>query len=690
MKSLTTVIAIGLLGTVPLSAWAGPSKGANTKVEVCHQAAPDHAGAAHVIEISVRALPAHLAHGDHVVGDEVCDGLDNDCNGLVDEVPAVLTTCGVGACLAEGELVCKDGALLDTCVAGEPTPEVCDELDNDCDGRVDQGACGPEPLGCAEYNECLGMCAGVGGAPECFEQCTALASPAAIELFELAVGCIEANGCGTLPPEAQAECYEVVCGAEIDACLIDHGGVVPPPPPLPDDGLTCWQLNECFGLCQAAGQGDACFADCVARALPESLELHQRALACVLDAGCAELPPEAQEQCQMEACGALIQACFDQDVPPPPPPELTCEAMLMGCAVPNCAPAGDAQCALECTRPDAPPEEIERYHEVLDCLLVSGCDLADLACMQQVCAAPIEACLVGESVCGDGVCSGAEGCDVCLMDCGACPPPDPCMAICDTEAEMCFAMGVDPLVCDLKHQRCALDCQPDAPCDAVCEVDYELCIASGDGPMCDALIEECMQGCMGEPAICGNGRCEFSEGCDGCAMDCGACPPPPDLCMLECREEMDVCVNGVVEPLVCDLEYRLCEFKCDPNVPCGPVCETTYELCVVAGNDMVLCELQLQQCMEPCWPDPGVCGDGLCTPDEDPAWCPQDCAVWSPEICDDGLDNDSDGFVDCADWDCQGVGQCPAEICDDGFDNDGDGWVDCDDFNCGDDPACRI
>ena len=59
--------------------------------------------------------------------------------------------------------------------------------------------------------------------------------------------------------------------------------------------------------------------------------------------------------------------------------------------------------------------------------------------------------------------------------------------------------------------------------------------------------------------------------------------------------------------------------------------------------------------------------------------------------CTDGIDNDNDGATDCADSDCIGIGLCGPEICDDNFDNDGDGFVDCLDIaDCLGTPACPI
>lgn len=78
------------------------------------------------------------ASGDDI---EVCDGVDNDCNGTVDGITQG-TTCGVGACAGNtGEETCTDGVWGgDTCdpFAGA-TSEICDGLDNDCNGNTDEG-----------------------------------------------------------------------------------------------------------------------------------------------------------------------------------------------------------------------------------------------------------------------------------------------------------------------------------------------------------------------------------------------------------------------------------------------------------------------------------------------------------------------------------------------------------------------
>ncbi len=96
------------------------------------------------------------------VTDEVCDGYDNDCDGEVDEGYDQdgdgYTTCGT----VPGEPGVTDMGRVD-CVDDDPAihpgaEEVCDAVDNDCDGEIDPGCdctdgeerpCGTDTGACA-------------------------------------------------------------------------------------------------------------------------------------------------------------------------------------------------------------------------------------------------------------------------------------------------------------------------------------------------------------------------------------------------------------------------------------------------------------------------------------------------------------------------------------------------------------
>ncbi|MCC6622569.1 MAG: hypothetical protein IT385_15000 [Deltaproteobacteria bacterium] len=78
----------------------------------------------------------------HACADTTCDDVDDDQDGVTDddyvETP---TICGLGACARSGTLSCEDGDEVDSCEAGarvEPTDTTCDGQDGDCDGDTDE------------------------------------------------------------------------------------------------------------------------------------------------------------------------------------------------------------------------------------------------------------------------------------------------------------------------------------------------------------------------------------------------------------------------------------------------------------------------------------------------------------------------------------------------------------------------
>ncbi|MBL8920995.1 MAG: hypothetical protein JNJ54_19180 [Myxococcaceae bacterium] len=193
--------------------------------------------------------------GEVLPGLETCNGLDDDCDGQVDESidRACSSACGAGV------EVCVNGAWA-ACSARQPVPETCNGLDDDCDGLVDESldrtcanACGPGVEVCS--NGVWGACSARQPQPEV------------------------SNGvdddCDGQVDEALNRACSSACGSGLQACVSGVWGACSAPQPRPelcgngldDDcdgqvdngclcirspGLTAWQMHDgeaplCFG-----------------------------------------------------------------------------------------------------------------------------------------------------------------------------------------------------------------------------------------------------------------------------------------------------------------------------------------------------------------------------------------------------------------------------------------------------------
>jgi hypothetical protein len=243
-----------------------------------------------------------------------------------------------------------------------------------------------------------------------------------------------------------------------------------------------------------------------------------------------------------------------------------------------------------------------------------------------------------------------------------------------------------------------------------------LTVQSVIGPeVCDGLDNDC-NGIIddGGNALCqdnnvcdGTPVCAGAAGCQSTPLDCNdnnpctadSCDPttgcvhtPLSGC-TGCQGDADCADNNACTTDTCDVGTGTCH-----NVPIpGCVSCTTAGDCTDADpctsdtcNAGMCAHAAIPGCVR--CTTPGQCNDGnqcttdacngeVCTHTAIPGCTP---CTPSPEVCNDGIDNDCDGLVDCADPDCAGSPACVhrVEDCSNCADDDGNGLIDAED------PAC--
>ena len=170
---------------------------------------------------------------------ESCNGLDDDCDGTIDDgspeggaaclVPGLLGPC------AEGVTSCSDGPMVCTPVY-TATDETCNGIDDDCDGAVDEG--NPPGGQACPVEGALGVCAQ--GAISCATgsmQCAQTVFPAAEACNSLDDDCDGAT---------DEELGSTTCGLGVCAVTVDNcsGGTPQACVPGPSGTEACNGLDD--------------------------------------------------------------------------------------------------------------------------------------------------------------------------------------------------------------------------------------------------------------------------------------------------------------------------------------------------------------------------------------------------------------------------------------------------------------
>lgn len=479
---------------------------------------------------------------------EQCNGVDDDCDGVIDDSPndvGVPCSVGVGLCARSGATACVAGAPRCNATAAAPQAERCNAIDDDCDGSTDEGY----RLG----ESCVAPGACGAGVLEC-------AGPTSTR-------------CSSAPGGSMSGGSAETCNGIDDDCdgTIDEG--------LSDLGACGTNVGECT---QGRLRCLAAMPTCVGGVGPSPETCDARDNDC--DAQTDEAPVDEGDRCGVDTgeCSAGTELCVAG--------ALTCSGAV--------GPAEELCNALDddC---DAITDETPRDGGASCGTTDEGiCELGATICVSGgwVCAGAIEpsfeTCNGQDDDCDGRVDEDPVGIGrVCGSSMGSCTPG---ITACIDGAIVCSgSSGGVPEVCNGVDDDCnsIID---DSPIDE-----------GGTCGMGEGVCEEGMLRCIAGALQCVGGVLPGTEVCNGLDDDCDGV-----------IDDGDLCEGGVCVAARCSLPCQVTEFG--ELCPSGEMCVDHY--CVEDTCFGVVCAPSVDGSRN-------VCRDGTCIPACDAFEC------GAPNVC---------------------------------------------------------